>query len=53
MLIVDVDIGGASIEAGLVVGDIILAKKTNPTGASCLKEEVLEALFDCIDSVIN
>jgi glucokinase len=51
--IVGVDIGGTSIEAGLVVGDKILTKKTNPTGASRSKEEILETLFDCIDSVIT
>lgn len=53
MSIVGVDIGGTSIEAGLVVRDKILTKKTNPTGALRSKEEILTTLFDCIDSVIN
>lgn len=51
--IVGVDIGGTSIEAGLVEGDKIIIKKINLTDASRSKEEILETLFDCIDSVIN
>ena len=53
MSIVGVDIGGTNIEAGLIVGNEILAKKINPTGAFRSKEEILETLFNCIDSVIT
>lgn len=53
MSIVGVDIGGTSIEAGLVLGGKILTKKTNSTGASRSKEEILETLYNCIDSVIT
>lgn len=53
MSIVGVDIGGTSIEAGLIEGDRITAKKMRPTDASRSKNEILETLYDCIDSVIT
>ncbi len=53
MSIVGVDIGGTSIEAGLIEGDRRIAKETRPTDASRSKNEILETLYDCIDSVIT
>lgn len=51
--IVGVDIGGTSIEAGLIEGDKVKVKKTKPTGAFRSKEDILDTLFECIDFVIN